>query len=227
MSKRISPVPQSHSNSLSPNAPTIYGYARVSSKGQERYGNSLQDQTSQLINAGCDPQNIYHDSYTGTSIMRPNFSVLLTKLQPGDTLTVTKLDRFARTAADGVNLIQSLLSRNITVNILNMGKADNTPMGKLLITVLLAFAEFERDMIVERTQAGKATAKAANPDTYKEGRPPLNLDTQTLQKFREKQKDGSLTVSQICTSLHISRASWYNYIKTLPTPQPLKGDAVA
>lgn len=209
MSKRISPVPQPYSNS-----PTIYGYARVSSKGQERYGNSLQDQTSQLIQAGCDPNNIYHDSYTGTSIKRPNFSILLTKLQPGDTLVVTKLDRFARTAADGVNLIQSLLSRNITVNILNMGKADNTPMGKLLITVLLAFAEFERDMIVERTQAGKAIKKSSDP-TYKEGRPSLDLDTQTLQKFREKQKDGSLTVSQICTALHISRASWYNYIKTL------------
>ena len=220
MSKRISPVPQPYSNSLSPNSPIIYGYARVSSKGQERYGNSLQDQQSQLIAAGCDPQNIYHDSYTGTSIKRPNFSILLTKLQPGDTLTVTKLDRFARTAADGVNLIQSLLSRNITVNILNMGKADNTPMGKLLITVLLAFAEFERDMIVERTQAGKAIKKSSDP-TYKEGRPSLDLDTQTLQKFREKQKDGSLTVSQICNSLHISRASWYNYTKTL------KGDAVA
>ena len=221
MSKPLSPTPHSqtsspfpHSQTL-PHSPTIYGYARVSSKGQERYGNSLQDQQNQLLAAGCLPQNIYHDSYTGTSMKRPNFSVLLELLQPGDTLTVTKLDRFARTAADGATLIQSLLQRDITVNILNMGKADNTPMGKLLITILLGFAEFERDMIVERTQAGKAVKKSSDPN-YKEGRPSLDLDPLTVQKFREKQKDHTLTVKEICNTLHISRASWYNYLKAIP-----------
>ncbi len=193
----------------------IYGYARVSSKGQERYGNTLQDQIASLINAGCDPANIYADSYTVTSINRPNFSRLLAILQPGDTLMVTKLDRFARTAADGVTLIQSLLQRNINVHILNMGKADNTAMGKLLITILLAFAEFERDMIVERTQAGKAMKKSTDP-SYKEGRPQApGLDTQTIQKFREKQKGHEMTTQEICNQLHISKATWYNKIKEL------------
>ena len=124
----------------------IYGYARVSTKNQDLYGNSMSDQVAKLKAAGCE--SIYQDSFTGTKMDRPEFTKLLAQLQPGDTLVVTKLDRFARTAADGVTTIQSLLSRNVTVHILNMGKADNTPMGKLLLTVLLAFAEFERDMIV-------------------------------------------------------------------------------
>ena len=186
-----------------------YGYARVSTKNQDLYGNSLADQTQKLKQAGCTV--IYHDSFTGTKMERPEFSALLSRLQPGDTLTVTKLDRFARTAADGASLIQSLLARGITVNILNMGKADNSPMGKLLITVLLAFAEFERDMIVERTQAGKAVAKASNPN-FKEGRRAIDLPIDTIQKFREKQKDHSLTVNQICAELGISRATWYKKV---------------
>lgn len=192
----------------------LYGYARVSSKGQERYGNSLDDQIKRLAEAGVPTNNIYKDSYTGTKINRPNFTKLLSKLQPGDTLVVTKLDRFARTAADGATLIQSLMARNITVNILNMGKADDTPMGKLLTTVLLAFAEFERDMIVERTQTGKATAKANDPN-YREGRKPVLMDVPLpqLQKFREKQKDGLITTAQICNELHISRATWFNKVK--------------
>lgn len=185
---------------------TIYGYARVSSKGQERYGNSLADQHSLLIKAGCDPANIYQDCYTGTKMTRPNFTKLLSKLQPGDTLVVTKLDRFARTAADGANTIQALISRNITVNILNMGKADNTPMGKLLITVLLAFAEFERDMIVERTQAGKAQAKVSKPD-YREGRKPAT-DKITKSEFLNAVQTGEPITKQ-CEKLNICRATWY------------------
>jgi len=188
----------------------IYGYARVSSKGQERYGNSLQDQQTQLTNAGCT--KIYCDSFTGTKMDRPQFSALMRKLQPGDTLTVTKLDRFARTAADGAKTVQGLIDRGIAVHVLNMGKADNTPMGKLLTTVMFAFAEFERDMIVERTATGRAVAKANNPN-WREGRKSIELDQKTLQKFRQKQKGGEMTVAEICKELKISRATWYNKVR--------------
>jgi DNA invertase Pin-like site-specific DNA recombinase len=136
----------------------IYGYARVSTFHQKKDGNSLDDQNTKLIAAGA--QEIITDSYTGTKMERPEFSKLLSKLQEGDTLIVTKLDRFARTAIDGGGIIKSLHDRGITIDILNMGKADNTPMGNLMITILLAFAEFERDMIVERTQTGKDIARA-------------------------------------------------------------------
>lgn len=136
----------------------IYGYARISTVRQSREGNSLEDQRGKLIEAGA--QEIVTDSFTGSKMDRPNLTALLDKLAAGDTLIVTKLDRFARTAVDGGQLVRELFERGVTVNILNMGKADNTPMGKLMVTMLLAFAEFERDMIVERTQTGKAVARA-------------------------------------------------------------------
>ena len=136
----------------------IYGYARVSTIKQKRNGNSLDEQILELKEAGA--REIITDSYTGTKMDRPNFSALLVRLQQGDTLIVTKLDRFARTAVEGGAIVKELHEKGITIHILNMGIADNTPMGKLMVTMLLAFAEFERDMIVERTQAGKAIAKA-------------------------------------------------------------------
>lgn len=185
----------------------IYGYIRVSTKNQERYGNSLEDQTNKLLAAGVAPDQIYQDAYTGTKVSRPNFNRLLTKLQPGDTLIVTKLDRFARTAADGATLIQSLLAKDISVHILNMGKADNSPMGKLLTTVLLAFAEFERDMIVERTQTGKATAKANNPN-WREGRKPLQITPNQVKALQ----NANVPVKEACEQLGISRSSWYNLL---------------
>ena len=73
---------------------------------------------------------------------------------------VTKLDRFARSAVEGGTIVQELHDKGIKIHILNMGIADDTGMGKLIVTMLLAFAEFERDMIVERTQSGKAIARA-------------------------------------------------------------------
>lgn len=136
----------------------FYGYARVSTTKQEKNGNSLDEQREKLQAAGA--QEIVTDSYTGTKMERPAFTALLDKLAAGDTLIVTKLDRFARTAVEGGAIVKALHERGVTINILNMGIADNTPMGKLMVTMLLAFAEFERDMIVERTQGGKAIARA-------------------------------------------------------------------
>ena len=136
----------------------IYGYARVSTVRQMKNGNSLEDQIAKLKEAGA--LEVVCDSYTGTKMDRPEFSALLDRLQPGDKLIVTKLDRFARTAVEGGAIVKELHEKGVTIHILNMGIADNTPMGKLMVTMLLAFAEFERDMIVERTQCGKAIAKA-------------------------------------------------------------------
>lgn len=135
----------------------IYGYARVSTPKQEKNGNGLDEQREKLQAAGA--QEIVEDSYTGTKMERPAFTDLLNRLQEGDKLIVTKLDRFARTAVEGGIIVKTLRDRGVTIHILNMGIADNTPMGKLMVTMLLAFAEFERDMIVERTQTGKAIAR--------------------------------------------------------------------
>lgn len=136
----------------------VYGYARVSTTKQMKNGNSINDQIMALTEAGAE--KVVADDYTGTKMDRPEFTKLIESLQEGDKLIVTKLDRFARTAIEGSQVVRDLVSKGVTVHVLNMGIADNTPMGKLMITMLLAFAEFERDMIVERTQAGKAVARA-------------------------------------------------------------------
>jgi len=112
---------------------------------------------------------IISDTFTGTTTDRPNLNKLLSDLQTGDKLIVTKLDRIARTVMQGIELINSLLERGVIVEILNIGTMSNTSSGKLIRNIFLAFAEFERDMIVERTQEGKARARQ-NPN-YKEGRP--------------------------------------------------------
>ena len=145
----------------------IYGYARVSTKGQAKDGNSLEAQERALREAGAEV--IFSDAFTGTKTDRPELNKLLAELKTNDKIIVTKLDRMARTTTQGIELVNNLLERGVIVHILNMGLMDNTPTGKLIRTIFLGFAEFERDMIVERTQEGKAIAKQ-KPD-FREGRP--------------------------------------------------------
>lgn len=140
-----------------------YGYARVSTAGQD-----LESQIEMLKGEGCD--KIYSEHYTGTRADRPQFQKLINDLKAGDTLVVTKLDRFARSAEDGIRIINQLLNGDIKVHVINMGLVDNTPTGKLVLTIMSGFAEFERDMIIQRTQEGKALAKKNNPN-FREGRP--------------------------------------------------------
>ena len=119
----------------------IYGYARVSTSGQCKDGNSLEDQTKALNRYGCE--KIVTEAFTGKTMDRPVFQTLYQRLRPGDTLVVTKLDRFARTAIEGVSCVREL---------------------------------FERGMIVERTQAGRVTAR--QDPHYSESRPKKYLPTQ-------------------------------------------------
>lgn len=185
-----------------------YGYARVSTKGQARDGNSLEHQTAVLKGAGAE--KIFCDSFTGTKIDRPEFDKLKNSLVSGDKLIVTKLDRFARSAAQGSELIESLIQQGVTVHILNMGIMDNTPTGKLIRTIMLGFAEFERDMIVQRTQEGKEIARSKGIRV--DGRPEKVVPPDELQKFRKLQKEGKLTVAECCEELGISRSKWYKIV---------------
>lgn len=164
----------------------IYGYCRVSTKGQAKDGNSLDAQEAAVREAGAE--KVYSDAFTGTKAHRPELDKLLAAINEGDKLIVTKLDRIARSATQGIELVNSLLDKGVTVHILNMGIMDNTPTGKLIRTIMLAFAEFERDMIVERTQEGKAIAKL-NPD-FKEGRPE-KYDSDQIEHALDLLKDHS------------------------------------
>lgn len=159
----------------------IYGYARVSTKGQATDGNSLESQIEELKQNGAE--KIYSDSFTGTKTDRPAFNELLQVLKAGDTLIVTKLDRFARSLSQGSELVNKLIADGIKVNILNIGIMDNTSASKLIRNIFFSFAEFERDMIIERTQEGKAIAKTK--DDFREGRP---------KKYTPKQLNNALSM---------------------------------
>lgn len=185
-----------------------YGYGRVSSKGQETNGNSLGDQKNKLREAGCD--EIVLEAFTGTKMDRPKFSELLEKLEPGDTLVVTKLDRFARSAGEGSKLVKDLIAKGINVHILNMGLIEDTPTGRLIMNVLLSFAEFERDMIVERTSAGKAIAKER--EDYTEGRPRRDIP-ENFKEYVERHKRGEISIKRACEEMGVARAHWYRWVK--------------
>lgn len=148
-----------------------YGYARVSTIAQD-----LEVQIQALQAEGCEV--IYQEKFTGTKTDRPEFNKLLEALQEGDTLVITKLDRFARSAVEGIQTVKALFARGVKVHILNMGLVEDTATGRLIFNILSSFAEFERDMIVERTQEGKALAKQR--DDFREGRPRKHSKQQIL-----------------------------------------------
>lgn len=187
----------------------IYGYARVSTVGQKNDGNSLEEQSARLRENGA--AEIYVDAFTGTKVDRPEFSKLLEVVKDGDTIMATKLDRISRSASQGINLVDELLARGVSVHILNMGVMNNTPTGKLIRNIMFSFAEFERDMIVERTSEGKAIAK--QKEGYKEGRKEIQMDNDLFEKCRKMQKDGQMTVSECCEELGISRSTWYGRVR--------------
>ena len=152
----------------------VYGYARVSTKGQAKDGNGLEVQEKILREHGAE--EIYTDSFTGTKMDRPKFDELLKVIEQGDTLVVTKLDRFARSVSQASDLITQLIDRGIKVDVANLGVLDNSSVSTLMRNILLCFAQFERDMIVERTQEGKAIARL-KPD-FREGRPKVYSNKQ-------------------------------------------------
>lgn len=182
-----------------------YGYARVSTTDQK-----LENQLEALKIAGAD--KIYQEKFTGTTTERPEFTKLLQQLNPDDTLIVTKLDRFARNTREALDIIQDLFNREIKVNILNMGLIDNTPTGQLIFTIFSAFAQFERDMIVTRTQEGKAYAKRNDPH-FREGRPQTYTDEQMRLAYQLRQQ--GMTYKMIARKTGISERTQQRRFKGL------------
>ena len=161
----------------------IIGYVRVSTKGQLD-GYSIDQQIGEILSVYKEVV-IYEEGLSGAK-ERPVFNEVLSILEKDDILVVTKLDRFCRTTKEGLQYIDMLLEKRVKIHILNMGLIENTPVGKLIVTNLLAFAEFERAMIIERTQSGKAIAKTK--EGFKECRP---------KKFTKKQLDNALSMLNI------------------------------
>lgn len=158
----------------------IYGYCRVSTKGQAKDGNSLETQEKDILSRYNDAQ-IYKEAYTGTTIDRPVFSEVVKMMKEHDILVVSKLDRLARNTEEGIHIVKELFKKKCSVHVLNVGLLEDTAMGQFFITTLLAVAELERNQIIERCQNGKAIAKQ-NPE-FTEGRP---------KKFNQKQVNHAL-----------------------------------
>ena len=152
----------------------IYGYARVSTVSQE-----LEVQLQALESEGATV--IYKEKFTGTKTDRPQLNELLSKINEGDKLVVTKLDRLARNTKEGIEIIERLFEKGVKVHVLNVGLLENTTMGRFFLQTLLAVAEMERNLIIERTQEGKAIAKQQSG--FREGRP---------NKYTKKQLDHAM-----------------------------------
>ena len=175
----------------------IYGYTRVSTKAQTS-GNSLEEQRESILKRYPEAK-ILEESRSGAGI-RPIFESLVSTVESGDVIVITKLDRFCRTVKEGLNYIDILMNKGCNIHILNMGLIEDTPMGRLIVTNLLAFAEFERAMIIERTQSGREIARM-NPN-YKEGRPhkfskeKINLALKLLETHSYSQVENMTGISK-------------------------------
>ncbi|MDH2452133.1 recombinase family protein [Priestia aryabhattai] len=188
-----------------------YGYARVSSVGQ-----NLTAQIRQLEEVGCDL--VFKEKVSGRKKEdREQFNILLGKVQKGDTIVVTKLDRFARSTKDALSTIEYLNNKGVSLVVLNMGgdKVDTaTAIGKLMITVLSGIAEFEADMIKERQLEGIEEAKKRG--VYK-GRPAKYTEKHrglqhAIELFHNRDTN-KLTVKEIEEITKISRATLYRAVK--------------
>lgn len=138
----------------------VYGYCRVSSKGQE-------DNTS-LLNQEAQIKEIYNDAeiikevFTGATGERPKFKNLLRKLKKGDILVCTKLDRFMRDTAEGIKVAGELKAKGVKLHLLDLGIIDGTYIGELIFKIMLSFAEFEKNRISERMAEGMKNAIKKN-----------------------------------------------------------------
>lgn len=188
-----------------------YGYARVSSAGQ-----NLDAQINQLNDVKCE--KIFKEKVSGRQKEgRQQFRILLDTVKEGDSIVVTKLDRFARSTKDALNTIEELNKKGVTLIVLNMGgdRVDtSTPIGKLMITVLAGIAEFEADMIRERQLEGIQEAKRrgvykGRPKKYTHKNPSLN---HAIELFKERSINRK-TVREIEEITKISRATIYREFK--------------
>ena len=177
-----------------------FAYARVSTADQAN-----QNQISEIVAAGfhVEAHRIISETISGSVAIsqRPEFSRLLDKLEPGDVLIVTKLDRLGRDAIDVASTVATLEKLGIRVHCLALGGVDLTSSaGKLTMGVINAVAQFERDLLIERTQAGLARAKA---EGKKIGRPPA-LSSSDQDRVRAMLEDG-ISVSAVAREMQVSR----------------------
>ena len=181
----------------------LIGYARVSTGDQ-----TLNLQLDALTQAGCD--RTFTDTASGAKAERPGLAEALDFLRPGDTLVVWRLDRLGRSLKHLIETVTALSERGIGFKSLTEQIDTTTPNGKLVFHVFGALAEFERDLIRERTQAGLSAARARGRVG---GRPKALADPKKLAMAQRLYDDPTQAIADICRALRISRTTLYRSVK--------------
>lgn len=176
----------------------IFGYARVSTSQQ-----SLELQIKALTAAGVKANRLFTDTATGSNVDRPGLDTLKIKIEDGDLILVTKLDRLGRDTADMIQLINDFDVLGVSIRFLDDGISTEGTMGKMVVTILSAVAQAERLRILERTNEGRAEAKA---NGVKFGRK-QKVDHEKVQQL----KASNLSASEAAKKLGIGRSTIYKY----------------
>jgi DNA invertase Pin-like site-specific DNA recombinase len=186
----------------------LIGYVRVSKTDGSQ---TTDPQRDVLIDSGVDPSHIYEDFASGKSDDRPGLNAALKALRKGDILIVWKLDRLGRSLHHLVNTIHDLTTRGIGFKVLTGHGATidtTTPSGKLIFGIFAALAEFERELISERTKAGLASARARG----RKGGAPFKMTAAKLRLAMAAMGKPETKVGELCLELGITRQTLYRHI---------------
>lgn len=186
---------------------SIYGYARVSTSTQ-----NMQGQINELKKLGA--KKIYSEKVSGASQERPELEKLFDLLEEGDSFVVTRMDRVARSLSKGIELIEQLNAKEVKMIVGNMGTFDNSPNNTMIRNILLAVAEWEREMTLERQLAGIEEAKKQGK--YKGRQSTYTSDNKTIREALSlfmNRSTNKLTVDQIAKITGVGRASIYRKYK--------------
>lgn len=188
-----------------------YGYVRVSSSKQWEDG-TYKEQIEQLKNEGVCADNIYSEQYTGSRTEgRQKLSEVIEQLSVSDTLVVVKLDRLARSASDALKIADEVTNRKqAKLHILNFGLFDSSATGKLLFTVMSAFAEFELTLITDRLQSGREY-KRRTDSNYRDGRK-RKMDDNNIEDAIQK-LNGGWTYKEVAKFNHVAERTLYYRVK--------------
>jgi DNA invertase Pin-like site-specific DNA recombinase len=185
----------------------VVGYARVSGENQ-----NLNLQIDALLQAGVKKQHIFCDHVSGAKSERPGLGECLNSLEPGDSLLVWRLDRLGRSMQHLVSVVEDLKAGGVGFKSICDGAIDTTTAsGELIFNIFSSLAQFERRLIQERTNAGLSSARARG---RLGGRPKLSLEAPKIRLARKMHADKSVEIGDICSTLKISKATLYRYLRT-------------
>ena len=179
----------------------LVGYARVSTSDQK-----LDLQLDALREAGCE--RTFTDEASGAKTDRPGLTEALAFARTGDTLVVWRLDRFGQSVKDLVGRVDELRERGVGFRSLTEGVDTTSSTGKLVFHVFGALAEFERDLIRERTMAGLASARARG----RKGGRPRAMDEEKIRVASRLMNDPEVSVAEVCRAVGVSSATLYRYV---------------